>query len=91
MSLGERITTYHLPPAVRVAVFCTGMVTTMWMGTMSAPWIYDGRMEELCKMAIVEKKDYCNKENDKALTECPVSAPPVAAMCTKQIAQVTGK
>jgi hypothetical protein len=23
----------------------TAMVTTMWMGTMSAPWIHDGRME----------------------------------------------
>ena len=56
---------------------------------MSAPWIHDGRMEELCKIAIVEKRDYCNKENDKALTDCPVSAPAVSSICVKQIAQVT--
>ena len=67
----------------------TGMVTTMWMGTMSAPWIYDGRMEELCKISIVEKRDYCNKENDKALTDCPVASPSVSSICVKQIAQVT--
>ena len=74
----------------RLAVaMATGMVTTMWMGTMSAPWIYDGRMEELCKISIVEKRDYCNKENDKALTDCPVASPGVSSTCVKQIAQVT--
>ena len=63
---------------------CTWVVTTMWMGTMSAPWILDGRMEECAKFPL-EKRDYCNKENDKALTDCPVAAPAVSSICVSAI------
>lgn len=40
-------------------------------------------------MAEWKKRDYCNKENDKALTDCPVAAPAVSSICVKQIAEVT--
>ena len=65
---GESLSSTSSKMGRLATAMATGMVTTMWMGTMSAPWILDGRMEELCKISIVEKRDYCNKENDKALT-----------------------
>ena len=88
-ALGESLSATSSKMGRLATAMATGMVTTMWMGTMSAPWIHDGRMEELCKIAIVEKRDYCNKENDKALTDCPVASPAVSSICVKQIAQVT--
>ena len=88
-AVGESLATTSSKMGRLATAMATAMVTTMWMGTMSAPWILDGRMEELCKISIVEKRDYCNKENDKALTDCPVAAPAVSSICVKQIAEVT--
>ena len=49
-----------------------GLAITQWMGKESAPWIYNGRSETVCKMHIVEKKDWCNRKNNDALEKCGV-------------------
>ena len=54
------------------------------MGKESAPWIYNGRSEALCKMHIVEKKDWCNRKNNDVLenAEFPTeSQQPFAKLC----------
>ena len=38
-----------------------------------------------CAKFPLEKRDYCNKENDKALTDCPVAAPAVSSICVSAI------
>ena len=38
-----------------------------------------------CAKFPLEKRNYCNKENDKALTDCPVAAPAVSSICVSAI------
>jgi hypothetical protein len=71
------------------AAMATGMIMTFFAGIMSMPWILDGRHDKLCKFNIVERKDWCNKERDKALEKCPVSDPVTAKVCISQIQMVT--
>jgi hypothetical protein len=58
-----------------------GLAITQWMGKESAPWIYNGRSETLCKMHIVEKKDWCNRKNNDVLEKCGVPDRISATIC----------
>jgi hypothetical protein len=58
-----------------------GLAITQWMGKESAPWIYNGRSEMLCKMHIVEKKDWCNRKNNDVLEKCGVPDRVSATIC----------
>jgi len=71
------------------AAMAQGMIMTFFAGIMSMPWILDGRHDKLCKFNIVERKDWCNKERDKALEKCPVASPEKAMICISQIQRIT--
>lgn len=79
----------YLPPTIMkmiraIIAMIIGIILTFWMGIMAAPWAFDSRMPFLCRLSIVEGKDFCNKQNDGKLVSCGPGSPGAATVCNVQ-------